>query len=85
MPARKGMAKQMLVIQDKANFRKLIDELGDDGIAILITNKRVECDDQLYVSSFGEGQQTEFLGLLSYGTIMLHRDYFTDDSDAQEI
>lgn len=79
MSARQGFERQMLVIKDKADMRGLIDELGDDDIGILMVRKRDESDDQLRITSYGEGQQTEFLGLLGYGTIMLHRSYFTDD------
>jgi hypothetical protein len=81
MPKKTGMEKQMLVIKDKSDFNEMIADLGEDDLAILMVRKRVESDDQLRVSSYGEGQQTEFLGLLGYGTVIMHRGYFTDDDD----
>lgn len=81
MNKRTGIDKQMLCIRDRAAFREMLDELGDDGIAILVTRKRVEGDNQLRIASFGEGQETEFLGLLGYASVIMHRDYFTEDDD----
>jgi hypothetical protein len=74
----KGIDKQMRCIKDRAEFRAAIDRLGDDGLAILVTRTKAEGDNQLRILSFGEGQETEFLGLLGYASVVMHREYFTD-------
>jgi hypothetical protein len=79
VPEKKGIDRQMLYIRDRARMHEMIDDMGDDGIAILAIRSRTESDSQLQLHSYGEGQQTEFVGLLGYLTIMMHREYFTDD------
>lgn len=79
IPEKKGIDRQMLYIRDRARMHEMIDDMGDDGIAILVVRARTEGDSQLQLHSYGEGQQTEFLGLLGYLTILMHREYFTDD------
>ena len=83
VPEKKGLDRQMLYIRDRARMHEMIDDMGDDmgddGIAILAIRSRTESDSQLQLHSYGEGQQTEFVGLLGYLTIMMHREYFTDD------
>ena len=85
MPERKGIDRQLLCITDKANFHAHIDDLGENGIALLVTQRRGSSPDidenELHVSSYGEGRETEFLGLLGYATVILHRNYFRSDDD----
>lgn len=72
---------QILVIRDRAKLHQVIDELGDDDLAILLTRVTFEEEQNLQVVSYGQGRETEFLGLFGYGSIILHRTYFTDDTD----
>lgn len=76
-----GIARQILCVQDRVKMKEAIDELGDDGIAVLILNKREDDDGCLRIILYGEGRQTEFLGLLGYGSVVMHRTYFTSEDD----
>jgi hypothetical protein len=73
---KRGIDRQMLVIRDKADIIKAVDELGDDGIALVLINKRDNSGEALQVLTYGEGRETEFAGLFMYGSVMLHRQYF---------
>ena len=79
IPEKNGIDRQMRYIRDRARMHEMIDAMGDDGIALLAIRSRAESDSQLQLHSYGEGKQTEFMGLLGYLTKMMYRDYFTDD------
>ena len=78
---RTGIDKQMLVINDRIAMKAILEDLGDDGRALLIARRGTPDADgnTLQVISYGEGQESEFLGLLSYGQAILYRTYFQDD------
>ena len=76
------MDKQMLCIKDRAKLHELIDAMGDDGLAFLVTrNGSHDSNAALNISSYGEGRETEFLGLLGYAQVIIYRTYFVDDDE----
>ena len=69
----------MLCIRDKADFHAAIDALGENDIALLLIRGNQGDNRHLQISSYGQGSETEFLGLFGYGSVILHRTYFGGD------
>ena len=73
-----GVERQVQRIRERALFRQVVDELSEDGIALLIsrrTNSETK-ESELRIVTFGDGRESEYLGLNGYAQGMLFQDYF---------
>ncbi len=70
----------MMTIRDKDEFRGAVDALGEDDLAILLIHRNAHGDEsELQIRSYGAGKESEFMGLIGYGTAVIQRDYFRAD------
>jgi len=77
--------KTIRCITDKQEFHRIIDELSEDALALLVVRtRREESDQALSVRSYGVGRQTDFLALWAYAQAQLYIEYYVDDVNAPE-
>jgi hypothetical protein len=71
--------KQLREIKDRDEFHRVIDQLTEGGIALLIARNVIDGEPSLRICSYGHAYETDILGLMGYASVILHREYFTDD------